>query len=127
MGDVVGDVVRRVLGVNGDASFKEWIENCCTVCVVSTVHNPELLNDVKFDLFRELGVKVQSLQLPALPTFVSGTNALATVEWELALTDAFVRRALREPVGVAVAIAHLRAIRQSLASDSQKWVCIFRI
>ena len=66
-----------------------------------------------------------SIRLPALPAFVSGTKKLATMESELALTDTFAARALRDPVGVAVSVAHLRAIRQSLADNPHKWLCIF--
>ena len=90
---------------------------------MTTAAKPELLS--KFDVFRRLGVEPDSIPLPALPVFVGGTKKLATVEWELALTDTFAARALRDPVGVAVSVAHLRAIRQSLAGNPHKWVCIF--
>ena len=90
---------------------------------MTTEAKPELLS--KFDVFRRLGVEPDSIPLPALPVFVSGTKKLATVEWELALTDTFAARALRDPVSVAVSVAHLRAIRQSLAGNPHKWVCIF--
>ena len=74
MTDAVGDEVRRVLGVTGCPYFEEWIQSCCTVCIVTTSPSPELLTNPKFDLFRRLGVDVQSLELPAVPKFVSGTK-----------------------------------------------------
>ena len=82
---------RRVLGVTGEASFEEWIENFCNVCVVSTVERQELLTNANFELFRRAGVKVQCLELPDVNTFVSGTKQLVNGEWELDLRDAFAR------------------------------------
>ena len=104
-------------------SFGEWIQRTFAICIVTTQDKPELLS--KLDFLRGLGVEPDYCRTPAIPVFVKGTKKLATAEWELALTDTFAARALREPVGVAVSIAHLRAIRQSLADNPHKWVCIF--
>ena len=50
---------------------------------------------------------------------------MATVEWELPLTEDYVEKNLCEHIGVAISIAHLRAIRQCLAENPHKGVCIF--
>jgi len=93
MSEVVEDPLRNVLGAAGNRKFEQWIETAFAVGIVTTKVEPDLLKKKEFsNLFKQLGVKVQSLRLPAEPKHVEGTKELATVEWELALTETYVEK-----------------------------------
>ena len=124
MSEVVGDPLRSVLGADGNRAFEHWLETAFTVGIVTKEVEPELLKKKQFsNLFKQLGVKVHSLKLPAEPQHVENTRELATVEWELAFTEEYVEKALCEHITMAISIAHLRTIRQCLADNPHKWVC----
>ena len=119
-----GDPIRRVLGPNGDSVCETWMNSNVAMCIVSTKKkNPKLSEDKNIKLFKKLGIEVEVLEHPAVPTYVRNTTKLATPEWELALTPEWRTRMEYEHINAAIAIAHLRAIRQCTAA-SKKWVWI---
>ena len=64
MSGVVGDPLRSVLGTAGNRAFEHWLETAFTVGIVTKKVEPELLKKKQFSiLFKQLGVKVQSLKV----------------------------------------------------------------
>ena len=73
MSEVVGDPLRSVLGADGNRAFELWLETAFTVGIVTTEVQAELLKKKQFsDWFKQLGVKVQTLKVPAEPQHVIG-------------------------------------------------------
>jgi len=119
----VNEPIRRVVGPNGDEAFEMWCGTNVSCCIVAIKENVPLLDDEELQPLKKLGIQLQVLRNPAVPSFVEGTSTLNTPEWELAFTESMRYKLQFEPVNAAICISHLRAIRQSLGT-SHNWSII---
>ena len=119
----VNEPIRRVVGPNGDEAFEMWCGTNVSCCIVAIKENVPLLDDEELQPLKKLGIQLQVLRNPAVPSYVEGTSTLNSPEWELAFTESMRYKVQFEPVNAAICISHLRAIRQSLGT-SHNWCII---
>ena len=118
------DPIRRAIGPNGNEYLETWCNSFTSLCIITRKKHEPLCEHEQIKPLRSLGIKVETLRNPAIPSYVRDTTVLNTPEWELAFTPSMRYKIQFEPVNAAISISHLRAIAQCLAGSTQRWCII---